>query len=357
VGSSRSPEHLRIEFLDALRGIAILLVIIWHAYGPTYAEYLPFGTQFSIIPIRVFWVGVQLFFMISGFVILMTLERCESLIEFLLRRWLRLFPAMLVVSILLLGYDLATKLGPSADRTVLNLVPGLLFIHPSLIHAFTGVAIKSMDDPFWTLYVEVLFYAIFGISYFAFGAKRAITLIFSLFIISYVSGLFFHFGNGASLGGRLAAAMDWLGFSQFGWFASGALFYEHYHTKRPHFLILGILAGVGSALLVSPFTYELPDRVALISAVALIAISTISTAAQAMISNPATVFLGFVSYPLYLLHDNVTVGTTQWIGKNLSMIPSFLAPILPIGGVVIVSWVVARYIEPIIREQLRTIES
>ena len=102
----------------------------------------------------------------------MTLERCSTLLDFALRRWLRLFPAMLVASVIILAFDLAFSIGPHGQRTWINLVPGLLFISPSLIHTVTGTMIEFMDGPFWSIYVEVSFYAIFGAVYFTCGTKE-----------------------------------------------------------------------------------------------------------------------------------------------------------------------------------------
>ena len=228
----------RIEFLDGLRGLAILLVIIWHCYGPTYADHLPSRDQFAIFPIRDFWVGVELFFLISGFVITMTLEKCESLIEFGTRRWLRLFPAMLVASILILAFDLTIGAGPHAHRTFINLLPGLLFISPAIIHTLTGLSVESMDGTFWSLYVEVSFYFLFSIFYYRFGLLAAIVLIFNLSVLACVMECAASFGLGGSLFSRVAAALDWLGLVHFGWFASGALFYEYFRTRGASFFSL-----------------------------------------------------------------------------------------------------------------------
>lgn len=139
--NTQISEKGRIQFLDGLRGIAILTVVLWHAYGSTYADYLPYGCKYCV-PVQLFWVGVQLFFMISGFVILMTLEKCSSVLEFAVRRWFRLFPAMLVASILILAFDRAFAIGPYANRSLINLLPGILFIDPSIIHTVTGVMIE-----------------------------------------------------------------------------------------------------------------------------------------------------------------------------------------------------------------------
>ena len=93
------PPHAahRIAFLDGLRGIAILLVVFYHAYT-RWSDIVPYGARYAHFPVaQLGWLGVELFFMISGFVIYMTLEKCRSFGEFLYRRWLRLFPAMLLV--------------------------------------------------------------------------------------------------------------------------------------------------------------------------------------------------------------------------------------------------------------------
>lgn len=92
----------RIEYLDGLRGIAIIAVVMFHGYV-AFPDTLPFGDRFAVIPLRLGWQGVQLFFLISGFVILMSLEACNDVASFVARRWLRLFPAMLICSCFILG--------------------------------------------------------------------------------------------------------------------------------------------------------------------------------------------------------------------------------------------------------------
>ena len=75
----------RIKYLDGLRGIAILLVILYHAFGGNgYNGVIHYGDSFSnILFFKFGYLGVQLFFLISGFVILMTLEKSKSFIHFM----------------------------------------------------------------------------------------------------------------------------------------------------------------------------------------------------------------------------------------------------------------------------------
>jgi len=346
----------RIKFLDGLRGIAILAVVIWHAYGSTYANNLPFGNNYSVPPIRFFWVGVQLFFMISGFVILMTLERCKNFTEFAIRRWLRLFPAMLIASLLIFSFDILTGLGPNAHRTAIDLLPGLIFVSPSLIHFLTRVMIVSLDDPFWSLYVEVCFYVLFGSAYFLFGSKKAIVAIFAIFMISVMSNLLAGYVDKQSIFARIAAAMDWLGFIHFGWFVGGALLYRYFMTNDRRILWLAISVAVLSVLSSEIFKYGLADRIALGSAAALAIGSMLSRRIQIVLATPFFVTLGFISYPLYLIHCNMVVGLTQFISEKNPAMPLATTPLIPIFAVSCVSFVIAT-LEPELRSVLSNIFS
>jgi peptidoglycan/LPS O-acetylase OafA/YrhL len=342
----------RIEFLDGLRGWAILMVIIWHCYGPTYADYLPFRDQFAIFPIRDFWVGVELFFLVSGFVITMTLERCDSLIQFGTRRWLRLFPAMLVTSILILAYDMIVGLGPHAQRSFVNLLPGLLFVSPAIIHTLTRFSIEAMDGTFWSLYVEVNFYAIFGALYYSFGLRAAIGLIFGISILACMMEYSASLGFGGILFGRVTAALDWIGLVHFGWFASGAFFFQYFRTQRAGFYFLAALSGTIAALDWRPDFFSLENRIALLVVVLLFALAVRSTHVQRFLSSRTLVFFGFVSYPLYLIHANVSVGLTELLGKRVPSLPNWLYPVAPISLMFAVAFVIAKYFEPAIRRRL-----
>ncbi|WAH61698.1 acyltransferase family protein (plasmid) [Pseudomonas silvicola] len=67
-----------------MRGLAILMVIGYHAYMHVGQNCLPYVNLTQHIPVFSFgWLGVELFFMISGFVIFMTLDKSESYISFL----------------------------------------------------------------------------------------------------------------------------------------------------------------------------------------------------------------------------------------------------------------------------------
>src|SRR5690606_6778553 len=85
------PKTARLGELDALRGLAALAVVAFH-YTTSYAQQVghlqPLG--FGFTPGNY---GVHLFFLISGYVIFMTLEHTRDGMDFVVSRFSRLYPA------------------------------------------------------------------------------------------------------------------------------------------------------------------------------------------------------------------------------------------------------------------------
>jgi peptidoglycan/LPS O-acetylase OafA/YrhL len=57
-------------------------------------------------------------------------------------------------------------------------------------------------------------------------------------------------------------------------------------------------------------------------------------------------FLGFVSYPLYLVHENMMVALTVKLGHIAPGLPGWALPLLPMTWVIVVAWCIARFAEP-----------
>ncbi len=76
---------------------------------------------------------------------------------------------------------------------------------------------------------------------------------------------------------------------------------------------------------------------------------------QRAMSYPPLLFLGFVSYPLYLLHENAMVSMIVQIGQAEPSIPAFILPLIPMTGIVVVAWLVARFGEPKLKGAISTI--
>ena len=148
----------RLGLLDALRITAALIVVLYHYtawghhhWGREVAETWPVLSQFTIYGSM----GVQLFFLISGFVILMSVQG-KGLIQFLGSRLGRLYPAywLAVAAAALLTF----RLWPDAKdgRTTDDIVPNLTM-------AQAGMGVRDLDGVYWTLWVELRFYLLLAV--------------------------------------------------------------------------------------------------------------------------------------------------------------------------------------------------
>jgi peptidoglycan/LPS O-acetylase OafA/YrhL len=107
-GDASAPTA-RIEALDGLRGVAILLVVLFHALmfdvAAIGADRLEFGSVYARV-VSLAWCGVDVFFVLSGFLITGILLRSKEaphyFRDFYARRALRIFPLYYVVVVLLL---------------------------------------------------------------------------------------------------------------------------------------------------------------------------------------------------------------------------------------------------------------
>jgi peptidoglycan/LPS O-acetylase OafA/YrhL len=142
-------EQERLPALDSLRAIAALAVLSFH-YTTGYERVV--GPHSGRVP-NVEWghFGVELFFVISGFVIAWTLKRSSSLADFALGRFARLYPAYLagamMTGIVVFGFGFNPANVQTSD-IAWNAIIGL----PELAEA------NYLDASYWTLGVEVSFY-------------------------------------------------------------------------------------------------------------------------------------------------------------------------------------------------------
>lgn len=339
------PTAGRLAYLDGLRGVAILSVLVYHAYA-RWPTKLPFGDAFEAPPIAQGWVGVELFFIISGFVIFMSLERSRSLPYFALQRWRRLFPAMLVATMLVV---LTTPLLPERPYTNNDLAAplvGLTFIAPRW-WAVAGIELEAIEGAFWSLFVEVQFYAVVGIAYFASGRRGALMVLAALYVAAQlaVSGLL----PSATVARLIFSITDKIGAIYYAWFLAGAFLYLYLCSGRRVMLMLGVASLAAAVLL-----FDAPAKEWLASKIALGAVAALAIAAvvyeplQRHLARPFWQFLGFVSYPLYLIHENIVAALTIKLGKALPMMPHVLLPVLPMLAMIAVAWVIAKYMEPAI---------
>jgi peptidoglycan/LPS O-acetylase OafA/YrhL len=144
---------MRFKQIDVLRGIAAILVVFFHLTGSsdlskTTATYGHYG-----------WTGVQMFFVISGFVLPYSLHRSGYKLKnfgiFLIKRIIRIYPAYLAAIIISL---ILTVLTHREVASVITIISHLVFLNSIL--GLTGISAV-----FWTLAIEVQFYLLIGLAY------------------------------------------------------------------------------------------------------------------------------------------------------------------------------------------------
>jgi peptidoglycan/LPS O-acetylase OafA/YrhL len=137
--------NIRLTGVDALRGCAVIAVVLFHW------EPIAFKTTNDQQLFRLGLLGVELFFLISGFVILMVAERANFISRFVMARVVRLYPAYLLSVLLTAIYVL--EVGKFDWSTVL--------INASMLQAF--VAVPNITNPYWTLAFEITFYGFMSV--------------------------------------------------------------------------------------------------------------------------------------------------------------------------------------------------
>ena len=160
--------------LDAMRGIAAFLVVLFHYSGLTGFN-LPF-LKYGVT-------GVDLFFLISGYVIFLTLEKTATIRDFIVSRISRIYPSYLVmIPITVITMHLLSKAPLPSFKVILG---NICMMQPVFL-------VTYIDDVYWTLTVEIQFY-IFMLLIYRFNKLDKIEWI-GLFVLIIIQMFYFFAG-------------------------------------------------------------------------------------------------------------------------------------------------------------------
>ncbi|WP_159348768.1 acyltransferase family protein [Roseomonas harenae] len=304
--------HEKENFIQWLRALAAMEVVIWHSdlvakhFSPMKIQGSPYDYLGGF--------GVELFFIISGYVICLSAPRYATGTSFILARFARLAPVYWFFTAMVF---LASWINPqwsqgSLDSSGTAIAKSLLFL-PQLEMPILA--------PGWSLEHEMIFYAVVALWLMAFGTLRA--------------------------AGQTGVAIVLLAFGCAGFFLGTGLARRlwDYHVLSPYMLAFAIgwlfclaHAAVGRSkmlLYVAPFAImlllaiapielgerPLLHRIALAAALFVFACSMRSLLEAATPLNRMMARVGDASYSIYLSH---------WFG--LSVIGKLLGFIGPAGG-------------------------
>jgi peptidoglycan/LPS O-acetylase OafA/YrhL len=284
--------------IDGLRAMAIVAVVGYHAY-PTL---VPGG-----------FVGVDVFFVISGFligtIIYTGLERDNfSLLNFYVRRAKRILPALIIVccAVLVIGYFVL--ISSEYKDLAESVVAASLFSSNFLLWVQTGYFDSAANNKellhLWSLGVEEQFYLVWPIlTLFMWRRVNLFTLTLVVGTISFAINLYLTYTN-AVAAFYLPVSRFWelmLGCGLARWNVRSAVTLVSYPNLKSS---IGIAAIVASVVLLST-DHHFPGWAALLpasGALLIIAAGPDAAINKFILSRRAIVAIGLISYPLYLWH-------------------------------------------------------
>jgi peptidoglycan/LPS O-acetylase OafA/YrhL len=288
--------NTRLGELDALRGLAALSVVLFH-FTTMYDRI--FGHKESyLFNFKYGSFGVPLFFMISGFVIYMTIVKSTSLKEFMFKRTIRLYPAYISSVVITFLITTMFKLHPLTVSYI-----DFLFNLTMFQGVIPGVGVKLVDAAYWSLFIEITFYMICGfLLLIGLISKPIINSILALVAIFSVKILF--------LNSLITPIIGDLGIVNFlNLFIAGIMFFELRNSKNKacHLIILlsliyefcfqGIIPGIFVLLFSLVFYALIYNKLG-------------------FINRPLITYLGTISYSLYLIHSYIGFIIINQLEKN-----------------------------------------
>jgi peptidoglycan/LPS O-acetylase OafA/YrhL len=336
----------RVQLLDVLRLVAVAAVVVYHfgfwgpaAHGVTQVA-IPSLVSFA----QYGFLGVPVFFIISGFVIAYSAEG-RTATGFAIARFSRIYPTFVVCMTLTFLTILA--LGkPHYDATFVQWLANL-----SIMATVFGE--QYMDTSYWSLVIEVVFYA-WVAALMAVGVfpRRIDTIILIWLGITLANELTVDL----PIIEKLFMADD------SGFFAVGLLIYEFYRGRRDAMLYGLTALSTGTAVFQALHKLErlgvhgggdFDNRIVVAICLLSIAIIFLATRIKKLPLPPGLVIaIGGLTYPFYLLHMQmgyVIYSSDVVSGKT----PVYVAAI--VFGIAALSWAIWRYVEKPLQRRTREI--
>jgi peptidoglycan/LPS O-acetylase OafA/YrhL len=334
--------------IDGLRAISILLVVGYHA-------------QPSLIPGG--FIGVDIFFVISGFLITRIIlsqskTNTFSFLEFYSRRIRRIFPALIVVMAVTYLFGWLVLLPDGFSLLGKNIAAGVAFVSNLFQLTQLGYfAPDATENPLlhlWSLGIEEQFYIFWPPALLLIGLKWRRTWMGAIAAASFGFSLLIFFGY-----------KDWSFYSPISraWeLLAGAILATNYtddvnrgKQRFPH--LENLLAALGAAAIILAATILnkkslFPGVYALLPVLgaALIILSPNSVLNRTFLSNPQMVLIGLISYPLYLWHWPLL----SYLGIVRNGNPNAVEIWAAVLVAIVLSWLTFRFVEIPLRQQKNT---
>lgn len=327
---------MRIKELDAYRGLAALAVVLYH-YTTIYYKDFNIASPFYM---SIGWLGVPFFFILSGFVITLTIQRCKNAWQFLKKRFIRLYPTFwicLLITLITITITRSQNIHPMFNRPVIDIIFNFTMFHELL-------KFHHVDGAYWSLLPELLFYLLMAFLFLLKKIEKVIWYNTALLIICLI-----HYFYPIPILSRL------LDLNYVLLFMIGICFYNIYTATQKPPIYLHILIIANTCLAIALYDVVRPHldiKILLISfpIIVLLFYAFVIFRIEILGRSKLLLFLGFISYPLYLVHQLVgyicMLFLDQYLTRSLSIIITTTIAIL-------IATVITYYLEPPLNRLLK----
>lgn len=284
-------DRRRFYFVDALRGFAAVLVLIFHLWhNAGWAETARVWPRWVDHALMSFGSGVDIFFVISGFVITYSIRNLvitpKTAGNFALRRQVRLDPPYWLCTFLFWGL---TAL--AARRTPDIAVPSLTTVALNLVYLQGFFGRASVNPVAWTLCLEVQFYLVFiGLAWLAQTINRPWIGRISLISVTAFIGVAYNW--------LIAKPTPWF-ISSWPLFSLGAIAYWTL-AKQVHGLLLATLCVAVSAVHMRQIGWSFTPLVGPLTAIVIVSVERADC--DSRFNQLVFRYFAAISYSLYLIH-------------------------------------------------------
>jgi peptidoglycan/LPS O-acetylase OafA/YrhL len=298
--SEVSPSARHLAFLDAMRGIAVLGVVLVHSGTATLDSASHLGV-YTFAGQR----GVELFYMVSAFTLFLARDVHRGkehfpISNFFIRRFFRIAPLYyLAIAINLLLFGLHPRLDAPNGLSFFDIGTALCFVNAWIPAAFNSVAIGG-----WSVAIESMFYFTLPLLYRKITDIRAAAawLLGSILACSLLTKITNH-----SLHAYGAYLENWYPV-HFPIFVLGIVGYFVWKTFGTSQVATPEIRSISLVLLIASIVLTLgciPISTANLYAnsfAMMLLVLSCSLHPWKLIVNPVTVYLGKISFSVYLLH-------------------------------------------------------
>lgn len=281
----KSGKNNRISELDSLRAIAAISVMFFHyTFGFNHADtHTLFHNGFM---------GVELFFVISGFVIFMTLQNVATTKQFVVSRFARLYPAYwfsVILSYILFSIPVIFSTQVQPNFKVSTILFDRFLVNLSMIQSYFGI--EHIDGAYWTLSVELAFYIVMLLVFAAKKMKYIELVGWAYVVLLFVLHRFIK-----------VVQIDYFRYGLY--FLAGIIFYNLYdkgfqYKKFSQYILLLVTLIFNLRY----FYHSLIEQ--LIVILIYLIFCLLSFRKLEWFRFAPLVFLGQISYSMYLLHENI----------------------------------------------------